>query len=373
MKKLPILSLQQLNSRYAEQLKEAATRVIDSGWYLHGEENKLLEQEISHYIGTPHAIGVSNGLDALRLIFKAYITLGKLQEGDEVIVPANTFIATVLAITDNGLIPRFVEPSATTYNLDTSLIAQAITPRTRAICVVHLYGRPCWDENLIDAARRHNLLIIEDNAQAIGARVATLPHCRTGALGDAAGTSFYPGKNLGALGDAGIVTTTDAELAKTVRTLANYGGRERYKYEYTGGNCRLDELQAAFLRVKLPYLDAENSQRNTLATAYNRLIDNPHIVLPTLPDNGDTHVWHQYIIRTRHRDAFMHYMAQHEIGTDIHYPIPPHKQEAYPQYNHLALPLTEQLAQEVVSLPIAPYLTTDHIAQIASIINAFRP
>lgn len=371
MKQYSLLSLQQLNHRYADRLKEAAARVIDSGRYLHGSETEALERELCSFLGCRHAIGVGNGLDALRLIFKAYIALGRLRPGDEVIVPGNTFMASVLAVTDNALIPRFVEPSVHTHNLDTSLLQAAITPRTRAILVVHLYGRACWDSLLTDVARRHNLLVVEDNAQAIGARASEGGH-RTGTLGDAAGTSFYPGKNLGALGDAGMVTTDDDELACTVRTLANYGGSRRYVYEYCGLNSRIDELQAAFLRVKLPYVDAANARRGELARLYDSLITHPAIIRPEIPAPG-THVWHQYVLRTPHRDAFRDFLARHGVETGIHYPIPPHRQQAYAAYNTLSLPLTEQLAGEVVSMPIAPYLTDDDIADIAAVVNAFRP
>ena len=369
MKNIPLLSLQQLNKAYAEQLKEAASRVIDSGWYLRGEENAAFQQEIKTYLGCKHAIGVANGLDALRFIFKAYIELGRLHKGDEVIVPANTFIASVLAISDNGLIPRFVEPSELTYNLDFSLLKKAVTPKVKAIMVVHLYGQACWGEELTDIARKNELLIIEDNAQAIGA--CHVDGRKTGTLGDAAGTSFYPGKNLGALGDAGMVTTDDSELAEMVELLANYGG-SRYVYDHQGLNSRMDELQAAFLRVKLPYIDKENQRRGEIARFYSVNINNPVISLPQIPRQG-THVWHQYIIRTPYREKFMQYMDDNGISTGIHYPIPPHLQQAYKEYNSIALPISERLAQEVVSMPIAPYLTDDEVRYIVSVVNRFNP
>ena len=369
MKYYELLSLQRLNAPHAQALKDAVTRVIDSGWYLRGEETKAFEQELAAYLDVPHVVGVANGLDALRLIFKAYIALNLLQEGDEVIVPANTFIASVLAITDCRLQPLFVEPSILTHNLDTQLLEQVITPRTRAILVVHLYGRTCWDKTLEEVARKHNLLLIEDNAQALGARTED-GRC-TGALGDAAGISFYPGKNLGALGDAGAVVTRDESLARMVRALGNYGGEQRYVYEQQGLNSRIDELQAAMLRVKLPHLDEENRRRNHIARLYSALIDNRHIALPQVPSTFHEHVWHQYIICTRHRDAFMQYMQAQGVATGIHYPIPPHKQEAYACYNNLSLPITEQLAREVVSLPIAPYLTDEDVKYIAEKINKF--
>ena len=371
MKNYTLLSLQELNAPYTQQLKEAACRVIDSGWFLRGAETEAFEREMADFLDIEHVVGVANGLDALRLIFKAYIEMRKLQPGDEVIVPANTFIASVLAITDCGLTPRFVEPSELTHNIDTSIIEQAITSRTRAIMVVHLYGRACWDDNLTTVARRHNLLIIEDNAQALGAR--THNGQRTGTLGDAAGTSFYPGKNLGALGDAGMVTTHDAELAQMVETLANYGGSTRYMYEHKGLNSRIDEIQAAMLRVKLQHIDTENIRRSEIAHLFDRLIDNPHITVPQHPAQAHSHVWHQYIVRTHYRDAFMQYMHDNGIATGIHYPIPPHKQQAYKEYNDLSMPIAEQLAGEVVSLPIAPYLTNDDIQYIAEVINKFDP
>ena len=371
MKNHTLLSLQELNAPYAHQLKEAACRVIDSGWFLRGAETEAFEHEMASFLGIEHVVGVANGLDALRLIFKAYMELGKLQPGDEVIVPANTFIASVLAITDCSLTPLFVEPSPHTYNIDTSKIEQAIGPRTRAIMVVHLYGRACWDTQLTEIAQRHNLLIVEDNAQALGARIETGQH--TGTLGEAAGTSFYPGKNLGALGDAGMVTTRDAELAQMVESLANYGGSTRYVYEHKGLNSRIDEIQAAMLRVKLQHIDSENKRRSEIAQLYNTLIDTPHITLPEHPAQAHSHVWHQYVVRTIYRDAFMQYMRENGIATGIHYPIPPHKQLAYKEYNNLLLPITEQLAGEVVSLPIAPYLTDDDIRYIAEVINKFDP
>lgn len=372
MKNYPLLSLQKLNHSYARQLKEAAARVIDSGWYLHGAETEALEAEICHFLGCRYAIGVGNGLDSLRLIFRAYIELGRLRPGDEVIVPANTFMASVLALTANGLVPRFVEPSVHTHNLDTEALAHAVTPRVKAILVVHLYGRACWDDSLVAVARDNGLIVVEDNAQAIGARPMSDASRRTGALGDAAGTSFYPGKNLGALGDAGIVTTSDAAVAEMVRNLANYGGSRRYVYEHQGINSRIDELQAAFLRVKLPFVDAENSRRDELARRYDQKISNPCITLPEIPCRG-SHVWHQYVVRTPYREAFMHHLQEQGIATGIHYPIPPHKQEAYGEYNTLSLPVTEMLAREVVSMPIAPYLTDDDIDYIAAAVNSFRP
>lgn len=370
MKHYNLLSLQQLNAPYADKIKEAVARVIDSGWYLRGKESEAFENEMASFLNVPYVIGVANGLDALRLIFKAYIIMGRLQPGDEVIVPGNTFIASVLAITDCGLIPRLVEPSTATYNIDTARIQQSLTPRTRAILAVHLYGRVCRDKTLMDIAHQNDLLLIEDNAQALGAKT---PDGRySGTLGDAAGTSFYPGKNLGALGDAGMVTTHDEQLAQTVRALGNYGGAKRYIYEYKGLNSRIDEIQAAILRIKLPYINEENAYRGRLAQLYDRLIDNRHIILPQHPEMCCSHVWHQYVVRVSHREDFMQYMLANGIECGIHYPIPPHKQEAYKEYNTLSLPITEQLAQEVVSLPIAPYLTDNDIHHISEVINKYE-
>lgn len=369
MKHYELLSLQRLNTPYESAIQKAIARVVESGWYLRGRETKNFESSMASYLDVRHVVGVANGLDALRLIFMAYMEMGQLKYDDEVIVPANTFIASVLAITDCGLQPRLVDPNITTHNIDLDAIEQAITPRTRAILLVHLYGRTCWDERVVELARKRGLLIIEDNAQALGAQ--TVDGRRTGTLGDAAGTSFYPGKNLGALGDAGMVTTNNSEVAELVRILGNYGGSKRYVYNYQGLNSRIDEIQAAVLCEKLPGLDKENSRRSELARLYGSLINNPLLILPELPAEPQTHVWHQYVVRTAHREAFMQYMKDNGIETGIHYPIPPHKQQAYRELN-LSLPISESLAQEVVSLPIAPYLTNEDIEYIAGVINLFE-
>lgn len=372
--KHPFLQLKENNAPYAEALKKAAADVIDSGWYIHGEAVGRFESDLCRYLGVAHTIGVGNGLDALRLIFRAYIELGVMQPGDEVIVPANTFIASVLAITDNGLVPVFVEPSEHTHNLDTSLIERAVTSRTKAILVVHLYGWVCWDDALKAVARRHGLKVVEDNAQAIGAKssVAGFSASRmTGALGDAAGISFYPVKNLGALGDGGAVTTDDDDLARAVRALANYGSHERYVNIYCGLNSRLDEMQAAFLSVKLPYLDAENCRRREIAALYSRTIRNPQVVLPEFAPSAEEQVWHQYVVRCAARDRFRSYLEEKGVGTGIHYPIPPHKQDCYREYRSLSLPVAERLATEVVSLPISPILSDEAVCEIAGAINSF--
>jgi dTDP-4-amino-4,6-dideoxygalactose transaminase len=378
------LDLQKVNAQYAVELKQAATEVIDSGWYLLGERVKQFETNLAEYIGVKHAIGVGNGLDALRLILKAYIEMGVMQEGDEVIVPANTYIATILAITDNHLKPVLVEPDIDTYNLDISLIEQYITPRTRAIMVVHLYGQVCWSEELEAIAKKHNLKVIEDNAQAIGAEWNGR---KTGTLGDAAGFSFYPGKNLGALGDSGAVTTNDDELAEVVRAIANYGSKIKYQNEYQGLNSRLDEMQAAFLDVKLKYLDAENQRRWEIAQYYCENIKNKNIILPstigqspitTSPERSRrdhhslNHVWHLFVIRTPNRDKLQKFLSENGIQTLIHYPIPPHKQKAYQEWNGLSFPITEKIHKEVLSLPISPVMSEEEVVKVVEVLNQFE-
>ena len=373
---IKFLDLQKINQQYSAELKQAAAQVIDSGWYLMGEHVKQFETNLANYIGVKHAIGVANGLDALRLILKAYIEMGVMQEGDEIIVPANTYIATILAITDNRLKPVLVEPDINTYNLDLSLIEQHITPRTRAIMVVHLYGRVCWSEQLEAIAKKHNLKIIEDNAQAIGAvysiGTSETEKRKTGALGHAAGFSFYPGKNLGALGDSGAVTTNDSELADVVRAIANYGSKIKYQNEYQGLNSRLDEIQAAFLDVKLKYLDPENQRRREIAQYYIDNITNPEITLPTPPTNKQAHVWHLFVIRTQHRDKLQKYLSENDIQTLIHYPIPPHKQTAYKEWNELSYPITEKIHEEILSLPISPIMSDGEIKMVVDLINSFN-
>ena len=394
---IKFLDLQKINAQYADELKIAAAAVIDSGWYLLGERVKHFESNLAKYIGVKHAIGVANGLDALRLILKAYIEMGVMQEGDEVIVPANTYIATILAITDNRLKPVLVEPDINTYNLDSSLIEQHITHRTRAIIVVHLYGQVCWSEELESIAKKHNLKIIEDNAQAIGAvyrsnQQSAISHQlsaisdqsskiqnqhRTGSLGDAAGFSFYPGKNLGALGDSGAVTTNDDQLAEVVRALANYGSKQKYINEYQGLNSRLDEIQAAFLDIKLKHIDAENDIRRDIAYEYVRLITNPEIFLPVssleeVKVKGTSHVYHLFVIRSKKRDNLQEYLTDNGIQTLIHYPIPPHFQKAYHSWKAIELPITEKIHNELLSLPISPVMTIEEVMLIANILNSFK-
>ena len=334
-----------VNAPVRDALTEAAARVIASGRYIGGEENEAFERELAEYTGTAHAVGVANGLDALRLIFRAYIELGRLKPGDGVIIPANTYIATVLAVTDCGLRPVLVEPDDATMNLDTALIEQASTTDVRAVLPVHLYGRACHDSRLVETARRHDLIVVEDNAQAIGARSA-FDRRRTGSLGHAAAFSFYPTKNLGALGDAGAVTTDDAELAAAVRALANYGSDRRYHNIYRGLNSRLDPMQAALLRVKLPLLTPLNT-------------------------GGEDCVWHQYVVRSSRRDELQAYMRQSGVATDIHYAVPPHLQPCYALLVHDPLPLTEHMAAEVLSLPVSACTSESDAAEIAEIINRF--
>lgn len=375
---IKFLDLQKINAQYADELKQIAAKVIDSGWYLLGERVRAFEKQLCDYVGSRHAAGVANGLDALRLILRAYIELGVMKEGDEVIVPANTYIATILAITDNRLTPVLVEPNINTYNLDISLVEQHITERTRAIMVVHLYGRACWDPELERLAKKYNLKIIEDNAQAIGA-IYTYPDGRqkkTGNLGDAAGFSFYPGKNLGALGDAGAVTTNDDTLADVVRALGNYGSRQKYVNDYQGLNSRLDEIQAAFLSVKLKYLDAENRARREIAQYYLDHINNPEIILPypkgSMVLNDLSHVWHLFVIRHPERDNLQKYLMIHGIQTLIHYPIPPHKQKAYLNWNMCEFSCTEKIYNEVISVPIYPLMTREGIIILTNLLSSIN-
>ncbi len=370
---ISFLDLKGINNQYALELEKVATQVINSGWYILGEQVKQFERNLSSYIGVKHAIGVANGLDALRLIIRAYIDMGFIREGDEIIVPANTYIATILAISENRLKPVLVEPDINNYNLDVSLIEQNITERTRAIMVVHLYGQVCWSNKLESIAKSYNLKIIEDNAQAIG---ALWDKKRTGSLGDAAGFSFYPGKNLGALGDAGAVTTNDNQLAKIIRALGNYGSNEKYLNDYQGLNSRLDEIQAAFLNIKLKYIDDENHHRREIASYYLNNINNPRIVLPGSPDKQSPdfmqgNVWHLFVIRTSNRKELQKYLLDRGIQTLIHYPVPPHKQMAYKQWNNLTCTITERIHHEVLSLPISPVMDMKDAAYIARCINDF--
>ena len=361
------LDLQKINAQYANELKQVAADIIDSGWYLLGERVKKFEQDLEAFQEGGNVVAVANGLDALRLIFKAYIELGVIQEGDEVIVPANTYIASVLAITDNRLTPVLVEPDLDSYNLDLSQIEDKITLKTKAIMVVHLYGRACWSEDLEFLAKKYNLKLIEDNAQAIGARWKTI---RTGNLGDAAGFSFYPGKNLGALGDSGAVTTKDVELAKAIRTLANYGSSQKYVNQYQGLNSRMDEIQAAFLNVKLRYIDSETQRRQEIANYYIEKINNNKIILPSVGELGEN-VWHLFVIRTEKRDELQNYLQENGIQTLIHYPIPLYKQECYSYMSDISLPITEQIHNEVLSLPISPVMSMEEVNRVVIVLNNY--
>ncbi|MGM9801531.1 MAG: DegT/DnrJ/EryC1/StrS family aminotransferase [Candidatus Limisoma sp.] len=370
MKQYPFISLKKVNEPYEQELVAVAERVIRSGRYLHGEEVAGFERELSAYCGVGNVVSCSNGLDALRLIFKAYVSLGVMREGDEVVVPANTFIASVLAISDAGLVPVPAEPSAATHNLDLDFLERYITPRTRAVLVVHLYGSPCWSASFEEMAHRRGLKIVEDNAQAIGAYVDCCGARRmTGALGDAAAFSFYPTKNLGAFGDAGAVATGDEALAARVRTLANYGSDVRYHNPFCGYNCRMDELQAAMLRVKLRHLDEITAERRSRASVYERAICNSLVRKPLALAGA---VWHQYVVAVDNRQAFRDYLSAHGVGTDIHYPVPPHLQPCYAGLKHQPLPVAEKLANSVVSLPITESTPLSDFEEIAEIINSYK-
>lgn len=364
---IKFLDLQKINAQYAQELKTVAAEVIDSGWYLLGEQVKQFETSLEAFQEGGNAVAVANGLDALRLIFKAYIELGIMKEGDEVIVPANTYIASVLAITDNKLVPVLVEPDLNTFNLNIDLIEAKISAKTKAIMVVHLYGKVCWDTQLETLAQKYKLKLIEDNAQAIGARWKGI---RTGNLGDAAGFSFYPGKNLGALGDSGAVTAKDIQLAITIRTLANYGSAQKYVNQYQGLNSRMDEIQAAFLKVKLKYIHSESIQRQEVAKYYIEHINNPNIILPSLGE-VEEHVWHLFVIRSDKREELQCFLQDNEIQTLIHYPIPLYKQACYKQLSGYNLPITEIIHNQVLSLPISPVLTMDEVKRVVEVINRF--
>ena len=364
----PFLDLQSINAQYRAELIEACTRVIDSGWYISGNELSQFEQEFATYCGSAHCIGVANGLDALILTLRAWLELGRLQPGDEIIVPANTYIASILAISANGLTPVLVEPDAASFNLSPANARAAITAKTRAILPVHLYGQLADMPAIMALAREHGLLVLEDAAQAHGAAIAGK---RAGSWGDAAGFSFYPGKNLGALGDAGAITTQDAELAQTLRALRNYGSHEKYKNLFKGVNSRLDAIQAAMLRVKLSKLELEMQHRRSIAAIYLQNIHHPAVQLPQVA-SPEQHVWHLFVIRTGQRTALQQHLAAQGIQTLIHYPIPPHQQQAYAEWNAQSYPLTEAMHQEVLSLPMGPTLTKNEALQVAKMVNSFK-
>lgn len=369
---IPFLDLKAINQQHRQALIDAATRVIDSGWYVLGQEVKAFEQEFAAYCGSSHCVGTANGMDALVLTLRAWKEMGKLHEGDEVIVPANTYIASVLAITENRLTPVFVEPDANTYNLCPQKMREAITPKTKAIVAVHLYGQLAPMQAIMAIAEEHQLLVLEDSAQAHGARVDGK---RAGNWGHASGFSFYPGKNLGALGDAGAMTTNDPELAQTVRALGNYGSHKKYENLYKGVNSRLDEIQAALLRAKLQHLDAETRVRKQIAVAYAQGIKNPLVSLPigsaSTVELLDDHVFHLFVVRVQQRAAFQAHLKTAGIDTLIHYPIPPHQQQAYRAFNGMQLPLTEAIHREVVSLPIGPTMDTGDVDKVVHAVNTF--
>ncbi len=366
---IKFLDLQKINLSHQAEIEERLLNTFRSGWYLLGNEVKNFEENLAKHTGSKYAIGVANGLDALRLILRAYIELGIMQKGDEIVVPANTYIASILAISDNGLVPVLVEPSLDHYNIDIDKVEEKITSKTKGILIVHLYGRVIFSEKLKEIAGKYQLKIIEDNAQAIGAK---WKNANTGNLGDAAGFSFYPGKNLGALGDAGGITTNDDTLAKTIRALANYGSSQKYVNIYQGLNSRLDEIQAAVLDVKLKYIDAENDRRKEIAARYIDEIENPNIVLPENPSDTAEHVWHIFIIRTENREKLQNYLTENGVQTLIHYPIPPHKQEAYKEWNDWSFPITEMIHNEVLSLPISPVMSDEEIVKVIKVINQFN-
>lgn len=367
---IPFLSLKDVTNLHGREINEAVARVVNSGWYLQGKENEQFEANYSKFVGTEYTIGCANGLDALIWIFRAYIEMGIMKPGDEVIVPANTYIATILAITENDLVPVLVEPKLNTLQLDDDLIEAAITHKTRAIALVHLYGRIAYTEKIGEICKKYNLKLVEDCAQSHGCLYAD--GRMTGNLGDAAGHSFYPGKNLGALGDGGAVTTNDPELAAAVRALANYGSQKKYVFKYTGRNSRLDEIQAAVLDVKLKYLVEDNAHRKAVAKFYIENINNPLITLPdTLP--YESNVFHLFPIFCERRDELQRYLEDNGIGTVIHYPIPPHKQECYRDWNNVDLPITEYIADHELSLPIGPAISNEEVEYVVKCINSFNP
>jgi len=364
---IKLLDLKKITDKNSSEIHEAVSRVIDSGWYLQGAENQLFEKNYAKYIGTEYCIGVANGLDALRLILRAYIMMGLMQSGDEIIVPANTYIASILSISDNQLIPVLVEPDIETYQIDENKIESAISSKTKGIMIVHLYGQCAYTNKIKRLCDKYNLKLIEDNAQAHGCKFEGRV---TGSLGDAAGHSFYPGKNLGALGDAGAVTTNDKSLADVVRSLANYGSSQKYIFSYKGMNSRLDELHAAVLNVKLKYLDEDTKRRKEIAKYYIDNIKLKGLVLPIVKD-WDGHVFHIFTIRIANRDEFQQYLTNNGIQTLIHYPVPPHKQNAYNEWNNLSFPITEKIHAEELSLPMSPILTNDEIQFIVKTINEY--
>ena len=360
---IKFLDLHKINERFRDEIDARIKQVLDSGWYLLGEQDKIFEQHFAQYCGVKHCIGCANGLDALNLIIRAY-GFGK---DDEIIVPANTYIASILAISENGCTPVLVEPDINTYNINPDLIEEKITSKTKAIMVVHLYGQAVQMDKIWALAKKYNLKIIEDSAQSHG---ALYKEKRVGSLGDASGFSFYPGKNLGCLGDGGAITTNDDELAKKIRAIANYGSDYKYHHIYKGVNSRLDEIQAGILDVKLKYLDNDNQRRREIAKYYRENIKNPKITLPQAYDEK-AHVWHVFVVRCEDRQALQNYLEANGIQTNIHYPTAPHKQGCYCEYEHLTLPITEKIHQEVMSLPISPVITGEEVEKVVEVVNAF--
>ena len=368
---IKFLDLKAINDSFEPELSKSIQRVLASGWYLQGKEVSNFEKEYSRYIGTSHCITVANGLDALRLILKAYIELGVMKPGDEIIVPANTFIASILAISDNHLVPILVEPDILTFNIDPFKIEEKITERTKGIMLVHLYGQSAMHPEILRLINKYKLKMVEDNAQAIGAFYGKK---RTGSLGDAAGHSFYPGKNLGCLGDGGAITTNNEELASVIRAMANYGSKKKYVFEYQGFNSRLDEIQAAVLRTKILRLDKDNQRRREIAQYYLDHIINPDIILPKINHNSSVlnnqiSVWHLFVIRHPNRDKLQKYLTDNGVQTIIHYPIPPHMQHAYKKMNSLYLPITRKIHNEVLSLPISPVISNNELDGVINRIN----
>lgn len=365
---IKFLDLKAINDSYEPNISNAIKRVIDSGWYLLGNEVKTFEQEYANFIGTKYCVGVANGLDALRLIIKAYIEMGFMSEGDEIIVPANTYIASILAITDNRLVPVLVEPKLDTYQIDEDRIEEYISEKTKGIMIVHLYGQCSYTDKISSVCNKYNLKLIEDNAQAHGCKFKGKT---TGSLGDVAGHSFYPGKNLGALGDAGAVTTDNEELAKIIRALANYGSNKKYVFDYQGLNSRMDEIQAAVLSEKLKYITHDTKKRKDVANYYIENINHPDIILPLVKD-WDAHVFHIFTVRCNRRDELQNYLTTNKVQTLIHYPIPPHKQNCYKNMNDRSFPITEKIHNEELSLPISPVITEEEVKKVVDVINSFH-
>ena len=361
------LPLHKINDLHNEELRAAVNRVLDSGWYLNADATRQFETHYAEYIGTRHCVGCGNGLDALKLILLAYMEMGVMQEGDEVIVPANTYIASILAITACGLTPVLVEPDINTLQIDDARIERAITSRTKAVMIVHLYGRCAYTQKIADICKKFNLKLIEDNAQAHG---CTFEGQKTGSLGDAAAHSFYPGKNLGALGDAGAITTNDEELASLARALGNYGSSKKYVHDYKGCNSRIDEIQAAVLDVKLLYLDDENNRRKEIASLYINKVQNPLIHLPLSERDS---VWHIFPVFCERRDELQQYLRENGVETQIHYPIPPHKQQCFKEWNQQSFPITEQIHSQELSIPWHQAMTKEEVDMIIDLLNSFTP